>query len=151
MSSGFNVNSEIGNIALGKISVSPFEIAEMLIKLGPLAKRNIDQIGIQPTTDTEEFWWSNEVTGYSQDNVIWAANLMAGWVMSVFPDKENSYMRRWTLWAAATPQRYLLVRSLPSMMYISQGFTSVFPDHPYAKFWRGLTGMSADLTLSGVR
>lgn len=149
--SGINVNSEVGGYALGAIADTPFAFVEKVLQTGWLVKRNINAIGIQPGTDTEDFWWSKRITGYLQDNVLWASNLLLAWALSRYPNPEDSYLRRSVLWSCATPTRYVLIRSLVPALSVTIGFTAVFPDHPYSKFWRSLSGMSGDLTLSGVR
>jgi hypothetical protein len=150
MSQGLIVNSEVGGYAYGAIVDAPFGIFERVIQTGVLGARNVAQLGVYPNSDTFDFWWSKRVTGYSQDNLIWAFNLLAGWYLSVYPTKDDSYLRRWAAMCGKNKPLWLSVRLTVAAVPILIGYSAIWPDDPVSVWWRGLTRMPSAFVIQGV-
>ena len=128
----------------------PSYVAERLIQTGPLGKRNVDQLGVYPGTDTFDFWWSKRVTNYSQENLVWAAMLMFNWAAAIYPTKNDSYLRRWAVYCGRNRRTWLAVRLLGASVPIAIGYAAIWPDDEFSKRWRSLTTMPAGFVIKGV-
>jgi len=148
--SGMNINDEIGGYSFGRIVDTPFQVAEVIIQTGPLIAKNVRKEGVQPGTDTFDYWWSRRMTGLLQDNLIWMANLGATYVLGRYPEPNDSYLKRLAEWSAKSEARYIAVGMLYPMVSLITGIGAVFPDNRFGRKWREWIGTPGQLRIRGV-
>jgi len=146
--SQFNVNSEAG-WTLGSIIDVPFALWEDIIQAGWLARRNIRNKGIVEDTDTFDFWWSYANTGFSQDNPVWAINLVGALILGTWP-RRDPVLKQLARWCSAKPSRYWMVYLSLPLSRVSIAHAILWPRTRYGKLVRGLILMPRELQIRGA-